>query len=694
VLSIGKCTTSICSGDSTSGSYSFGNSIKTLTIESGEIGSYAFGNTETSENKITSLTLGNGVTSIGISAFQNNEIKTVTLPEGIKAIDNNAFKNNLISGELIIPSTLTLIGYSAFQNNKITNLSIPKTVTSFQRDSFSGNPIEVLSIWKCTTSICSGDSTSGSYSFGNSIKTLTIESGEIGGYAFYNAETSENKITSLTLGEGVTVVRYNAFQNNAITELIIPKTLTTIGASAFIGNPIEVLSVGYCTTSICSGDTSGSSNFGNSIKTLTIESGAIGRYAFYSNFDSLTKITSLTLGSGVTSIGDYAFQNNQITGDLTIPESVTSIGISAFENNLINGKLDILGSGTISANAFNNNQLSEAIISGNILTISNNAFSNNQIIKLIIPKTVTTMYTDSFTSNLIETLSVGKCTSDICTSDVFGKLIKNLTIESGVVSEGTTPASGAFRYDSDDASAVKIEKLVLGDGVTSIGGSAFEYNAITELTIPASVTNLGTTVGSVVIGSVFSGNPINTLTIEKCTTNVCNPGTNGGGYWNLNFGNKLTNLTIESGVIPESAFWNSGVVNLTLGEGVTSIGVDAFGANSITGELVIPNGITTIPTNAFYNNNLTSVIIPNSVKTLGDLSFYGNQLTEIEIPSSVTSIGDRVFASQIDSNGNATLSSILINRTEQDFLTNVIVPTGSLGWYDKTLNPTIRYKEA
>ena len=63
------------------------------------------------------------------------------------------------------------------------------------------------------------------------------------------------------------------------------------------------------------------------------------------------------------------------------------------------------------------------------------------------------------------------------------------------------------------------------------------------------------------------------------------------------------------------------------------------------GEYIIPNSVTSIENDAFYNcRSLTSVKIPNSVTSIGDYAFHGcSGLKSIEIPNSVTSIGNWVF---------------------------------------------------
>ena len=65
----------------------------------------------------------------------------------------------------------------------------------------------------------------------------------------------------------------------------------------------------------------------------------------------------------------------------------------------------------------------------------------------------------------------------------------------------------------------------------------------------------------------------------------------------------------------------------------------------IAGELVIPNDVTKIGSNAFIGcAGLTKIEIPNSVTTIGFRAFVNcTSLISITIPDSVTSIGDNAF---------------------------------------------------
>ena len=91
------------------------------------------------------------------------------------------------------------------------------------------------------------------------------------------------------------------------------------------------------------------------------------------------------------------------------------------------------------------------------------------------------------------------------------------------------------------------------------------------------------------------------------------------------------------------------ITEVSIGNGVTSIGACAFyeceGLTSVT----IPNSVTSIGDYAFHNcSSLTSVTIPNSVTSIGEGAFADcTGLTSVTIPNSVTSIGNLAFVACI-----------------------------------------------
>ena len=78
------------------------------------------------------------------------------------------------------------------------------------------------------------------------------------------------------------------------------------------------------------------------------------------------------------------------------------------------------------------------------------------------------------------------------------------------------------------------------------------------------------------------------------------------------------------------------------GKPVTSIGDSAFSRCSGLMSVTIPNGVTNIGYNAFsYCSGLTNVTIPDSVTSIGRSAFFGCRgLTSVMIGNGVTTIGD------------------------------------------------------
>ncbi len=110
----------------------------------------------------------------------------------------------------------------------------------------------------------------------------------------------------------------------------------------------------------------------------------------------------------------------------------------------------------------------------------------------------------------------------------------------------------------------------------------------------------------------------------------------------------LTSVTIPDSVtsINNFAFKDcTGLTSVTLPDSVTSIGQGAFArCASLTG-ITLPDGLTSMGYNVFSNcTGLTSITIPDGVTSLQDGSFSGcTGLTSVTIPSGMSNIGYNVF---------------------------------------------------
>ena len=222
------------------------------------------------------------------------------------------------------------------------------------------------------------------------------------------------------------------------------------------------------------------------------------------------------------------------------------------------------------------------------------------------------------------------------------KIQGSVTIPNGVTSIG----SYAFEYCSG------LTSITIGNGVTSIGSYAF-YNCsgLTSITIGNSVTSIGNDAFRNCIG----------LTSIYYTGDIASwCGISGLRYIMSSSrtlyidGKKVEGeLIIPEGVtsIGSGAFRGcSGFTSVTIGNSVTRIGNSAFSGCSGLTSITIPDSVKSIGNYAFSGcSGLTSVTIGNSVTSISAWAFEGcSGLTSITIPDSVTSIGDSAINSERD----------------------------------------------
>lgn len=211
-----------------------------------------------------------------------------------------------------------------------------------------------------------------------------------------------------------------------------------------------------------------------------------------------------------------------------------------------------------------------------------------------------------------------------------------LTIERGVF-----PNYGPFEWDDYRDS---IKKVVLCDGITSIGNYAFYgYRNLTSVTIPSSVTSIG--------DSAFEGcSSLRSVTIPSSVTSIGDSAFEGCS--------SLTSITIPNSVtsIGEAAF--QGCLGLFDDSGMLIIQNTVFDCKEDVISITIPGNVTSISESAFADcRNLTNITIPNSVTSIGSSAFENcRNLSSITIPDSVTRIGSRAF------NGCSNLSSVVLPK--------------------------------
>ena len=148
-------------------------------------------------------------------------------------------------------------------------------------------------------------------------------------------------------------------------------------------------------------------------------------------------------------------------------------------------------------------------------------------------------------------------------------------------------------------------------------------------------------------------------------------------------------LTYTNSAASSARRYNSSIVAVRLGAGITSIGNNAFSSCNSLQSVTIPSGVTSIGNNVFdYCYSLQSVTIPSGITSIGTYTFdYCYSLQSVTIPSGVTSIGTYTF-NYCSSLQSVTIPSGVTSIGSYAFyycssLQSVIIPSGitSIGTY-------------
>ncbi|MDB4799886.1 leucine-rich repeat domain-containing protein, partial [Akkermansiaceae bacterium] len=478
---------------------------------------------------LTSITIGNGVTSIGRSAF-NGCTSLTTIEVGAANVNYTDVNGVLFNKEktllhtypadktgdnYVIPDGVTTIGNDAFRGcTNLRSIAIPNSVTSIGSGAFNGcTSLTSITIPNSVTSI-------GDYAFRdcNSLTSVTIPDGVtlIADGTFLNCTS----LTSITIGNGVNSIGDDSFSDcTSLTSITIPDSVTSIGDDSFSD----------CT----------------SLTSITIGYGvnSIGEASLY----GCTSLTSVTIGNGVTSIGNGAFYICSSLTSIVIPDSVTSIGRSAFYGCTSLTSITFQGDAPtdVGSKAF------AGLPDGAVALVTIEALSSfgesgsswNGLTLEVIPVL-------SWITNNEEVTITG------CDTAATGELVIPDTIEGNPV---TSIGASAFR------DCTSLTRITIPDGVTSIGVAAFRGCAsLTSMTIPDSVTSIGG-------AAFFSCTRLTRITIPDGVTSIEN-----GSF---RVCTSLTSITIPDSVtsIGQSAFRDcTSLTSITFLGTAPTVGNDAF----------------------------------------------------------------------------------------------------------------------
>ena len=375
------------------------------------IGSNAFYNAY--KSSVLELT---SVESIGDYAFYFAGLKgSLELPEGLKSIGENAFEACTNMGaNLYLPSTLESIGSNAFKGDYNIQYIVLESPTApmLGENVFAGCDylydidlnahgtrqemqqwqayVDALGlpcrVWRAQDPTAQSPE-KGAYQYENRVLTeytgtktrihphLTVSKEPVVGLGdgvFKDSQTIE--YFSVAHNDEFTTIGAESFMNSSLREVDLFDSVTTIGARAFTNcAQLETLTLPDSLTTIGEGALDGLTGlkklvikcdpalipagaFANmpNLSEVTVESGAIPAHMFEGS-----GVTALTLGAGVTEIGEKAFAGTALNAaELT---NVTAIGAGVFEGSALE-RVRLSVSASVGERAFANTKLKQLVI--------------------------------------------------------------------------------------------------------------------------------------------------------------------------------------------------------------------------------------------------------------------------------------------------------------------------------------------
>ncbi len=421
---------------------------------------------------------------------------------------------------------------------------------------------------------------------------------EIGDFAL--GYTQAEKIV---LPESIRIIGYQAFSHASARKIVLPKYLETLGDSAFsscyslekIVLPEGLKSIGDRTFYLCM-----------SLRKIVIPDSVLE--IGYQAFDHCYTLTSITLGKNLESI-EYAFlQCNrlfEVYNRSVLP--VVADGTKKFGGVASKAK-NVYGIGVGSSKLYTTEDgiwYYEGEDSVILLDYVGDQTS------LTIPGTI-----DNKPCNLVEHSF----------HHVNG--VESLTV-SGAIKN--IPYSSFLGMKS-------LSELKLEEGIESIAGDCFQSAKISVLKIPASLISLS--------GGSFGSN------VEKIEVAADNPVFISAGNCLIDKANKTLVLGCATSVIPSDG-------------SVEIIGKSAFQNLTELKEIEIPASVRKIDTSAFFHTGLLRVTLSEGLQNIGVEAFaYCEKLTEIYIPSTVKEIYASAFInSPIEKAYFASADAWLIKQT-------------------------------
>ena len=485
----------------------------------------------------------------------------------------------------------------------------------------------------------------------------------IGNSAFIDC----TELTSVTIPDGVTDIRWRAFYNCvSLKSVTIPKSVTYIDnyafgyyydSDSFETKKIDGFKINYVkntyghmyalkngftdeacllTHELYDGTLEITKYVGNSA-TYVIPSEIDGKRVTqigYDAFNDCTELTSITIPDGVTCIGNSAFSYCTSLETVTIPNSVTQIYPRAFYDCTLLKEVTIPASVTSIGNEafgyyYDRDSWKEKKADGFKINYVNNTRGHWYAIK--------NGFTDGtcFVVNELDdgtaeiTGYAGNSATCVIPDEIHGKKVTRIGdsafIDRTELTSVTIPDGVTYIVDCAFFGCTSLETVTIPNSVINICSSAFRNcTSLKEVTIPASVTDIGDEAFgyySDIDGSEIKKVDGFKINYVKNTYGHYYATKNGFSDEDCIITNELNDGTLEiSNYAGNSATYEiPGEID---GKKVVRIGDSAFIDCTELTSVTIPDSVTDIRWRAFYNCvSLKSVTIPKSVIDIDNYAF-------------------------------------------------------------------------
>jgi len=592
---------------------------------SGSMEDYNYGDAPWFSNKssITSVIIGDSITSIGDNAFYGcTGLTSVTIGNSVTRIGQSAFSGCTSLTSLTIPDSVTNIGIYAFKGcTGLTSVTIPNNVTNIEDGTFYG-----CSSLTSTTIPDSVTNIGQSAFYGcSSLTSMTIPNSvtSIGQSTFYGC----TGLTSITIPNSITSIEKEAFYRCAsLASIAFPDSITKIGERAFVGCgsltsvriPLNVTNIGSNAFAFCNSldsviwearscdDLSVSGIYDEDLELYLLDVGV---------FPSIVK--SIVFGNEVEYIPAYLCYPFIELLSIEIPQSVRNIGNNAFKGcsnltSVIWNAKSCAGFAEYEKAPFYEmrKNITSFVFGDNVKSIPARLCAGmSNAGNIVIPPSVTYIGAGAFNScSGLTSISIPNISS--IKEETFSNCIGLTSID--IPSSVRSIEDYAFYYCSG------LTTVTIPNGVISLGEGAFmECTNITSVTIPESVTTLG-------IAATFQGCP----RIKEV-------------HWNAENCEILYDSKEKAWYPP---FYEAdSIEHFVFGENVERI-PELLCAGAKLNSIVIPNKVLSIGKGAFQNCTLSNVILGSRVKEIEDNAFYGNSLDTItSYAKRVPTVGTQAF---------------------------------------------------